>query len=585
MIFENQISIFEAMTLRSQSLKIRFVFAGLVMIAAALLLEPFWLAFAWFAVLVIIQSFDAFTINHLAPNWSEKWRDKVLLTICFFSNWSYGSLSSGLWLTGGVAGQIGAIAFMAAALLHIQNFSYRCAPVFWASVAPYFASFAITTGFELFGGKFSTVEIFAMTLLGVGFCTNLLLAYNHARTMTNNLQAEREAAEAANRAKSDFLATMSHELRTPMNGILGGTELLKRSSPTPDQRDILETLSGAGHALLGLLNDLLDLSKIEAGKMDVEEIPFTPRALVGDMERLWGAAIADKGLTLNIDLADEIPAALIGDPTRLRQILINLLSNAVKFTNVGRIDLTIHAEKNDSDTAIMVIKVADTGIGMSAEAVARVFEPFSQADSSISRRFGGSGLGTVISHRLADLMGGSLSVDSAIGKGTCFTLILPLIGTDNVVLEDDCEKNIEDVSGLRILVAEDHAANRHILARFLEIGGHEVTFTYDGAQAVEAANQQEFDLIILDVRMPVMDGLEALKLIRTSGGANWDQPIIMLSADAMPAEKARGFEMGADDYLTKPIDPRLLFSALAMAKGGRAAFGRVGVETTLGQTA
>lgn len=585
MTFQDQVSVLDAMMQRSKSLRVRFVFATLVMVAAAMMLKPFWLAPLWLGLLVSVQSLDAIAVIRFAPDWPEKWRDHILLMICFFSNWSYCSLSAVLWMAGGEAGQIGAIAFIAAALLHIQNFSYRCPKVFWVSVAPYLGSLTLTTGFELFGNTFSKVEVIAMALLGVGFCTNLLLAYNHARTLTGHLNAEREAADAANRAKSDFLATMSHELRTPMNGILGGAELLKRSNPTADQRDILATLSGAGHALLGLLNDLLDLSKIEAGKMDVEEIPFAPRSLMVDMERLWSATIADKGLTLNINVADEIPAALIGDPTRLRQILINLLSNAVKFTHVGSINISINAEQCKQGRAIMVIKVSDTGIGMSEEAVARIFEPFSQADSSISRRFGGSGLGTVISHRLAGLMGGSLNVSSVVGEGTCFTVILPLIVADQLVIEDDLEKDVEEVDGLRILVAEDHAANRHILARFLELGGHDVTFTEDGAQAVEAAQLQEFDLIILDVRMPVMDGLEALRRIRTRGGANCDQPVIMLSADAMPAEKARGFEMGADDYLTKPIDPRLLFSALAMANGGRAAFGRVGNETGRAQVA
>jgi two-component system, sensor histidine kinase len=585
MAIQDQISVLDAMIIRASSFKLRLVFAGLVMISAGLVLQPSWLSGIWFALLVCVQALDAYLTTQRASNWNPKWRDKALLMICFFSNLSYCWLGTLLWSLGGSAGKIGSIAFMAAALLHIQNFSYRSAPVFWTSIAPYASVLTITTLFEIFGGTISHRELFAMTLLGVGFYTNLFLAYNHARTLTNSLYLEREAAHAANRAKSEFLATMSHELRTPMNGILGGAELLKRSNPTPDQQEIIGTLSGAGNALLSLLNDLLDLSKIEAGKMDIEKIAFAPRSLLVDVQRLYSAEIADKGLTLAIDVSDQLPAALLGDPTRLRQIIINLVSNAVKFTQVGSINLSMLAVKSAEDDATLVVKVTDTGIGMTEAAVARLFEPFSQADSSISRRFGGSGLGTSISHRLATLLGGRLEVHSKVGDGTCFTLYLPLIEAQNEVLEDDSDEELDEALGLAVLVAEDNAANRHILARFLEIGSHDVTFCEDGALAVEAASQRVFDLIILDVRMPVMDGLEALQTIRTNTGPNSDQPIIMLSADAMPEEKARGFAMGADDYLTKPIDPRLLFSALAMANGGRAAFGRVGREANVRQSA
>jgi two-component system, sensor histidine kinase len=585
MAVQDQISVLDAMVIRASSLKLRLLFACLVMISAGLVLEPFWLCVIWFGILVTVQSLDAFTTLRLAPNWAPKWRDRALLAICFMSNLSYCWLGTLLWSLGGTSGKIGSIAFMAAALLHIQNFSYRSAPVFWTSVAPYATVLSITTIFEIFAGSISHRELFAMTLLGVGFYTNLFLAYNHARSLTNNLYLQREAANAANNAKSEFLATMSHELRTPMNGILGGAELLKRSNPTPDQQDILDTVSGAGNSLLSLLNDILDLSKIEAGKMVIEAIAFAPRAVLVDVECLWSCEIADKGLTFNAEVSDQLPGAVVGDPTRLRQILINLVSNAIKFTNTGTIHVSMFVVNSVSGDSTIVVKVRDTGIGMNEEAVARLFQPFSQADSSISRRFGGSGLGTSISHRLAALLGGRLEVQSKVGEGTCFTLYLPLIEAKDYVVEDDSDEALDEAEGLTVLVAEDNAANRHILARFLEIGGHDVTFCEDGALAVEAASQQVFDLIILDVRMPVMDGLEALQTIRAKGGPNAGQPIIMLSADAMPAEKARGFEMGADDYLTKPIDPRLLFSALAMANGGRAAFGRVGRDANVRQSA
>lgn len=398
-------------------------------------------------------------------------------------------------------------------------------------------------------------------------------AISHAR-----LRAAKEAAEAASKAKTDLLAVMSHELRTPLNGLLGAAELLRRSNLEPEQAGHVQMMTESGAVLVSLLNDVLDVSRIEAGRIELEALEADPRRLVEQAVGLWRPHMTQKGLILAIAGLEGLPASIVTDPTRFRQILANLLSNAAKFTERGAVQVEIAVVRTGANAATVQISVRDTGIGMSADQIERLFQPFAQADSSIARRFGGTGLGLAISRTLAELMGGTLTVTSAAGAGSCFTLRLPVVVPrwEGAASPADREHPLEMAGPpLRILAAEDNPVNQRVLAAFLAKGKHDITMVEDGPGALEAAARAAFDLLLLDVQMPGMSGLDVARAVRAGGGANASAPIWMLSANAMASDIAAARAAGADGYLTKPIDPRALHAALdeaaALGRGRHAA--------------
>ncbi len=388
------------------------------------------------------------------------------------------------------------------------------------------------------------------------------------------ITAEGEAREAS-RAKSEFLAAMSHEIRTPMNAVLGMAELLDREDLTDTAREHVDTLRTSGRLLLSILNDLLDLSKIEAGRIEIESIPFEVAAIAEHVRRMWAPRAEEKGLAFSLTLAPDVPATALGDPSRIQQVLFNLASNAVKFTDEGAVAIAIEAGPTDTDgTFELRLRVRDTGLGMDAQTLARLFNPFTQADASTARRFGGTGLGLTISRRLARAMGGDIEVDSAPGLGSEFTLRLATrragpMPARQARIEDGAETGAP-AAALRVLLAEDHPVNQKIALAFLQPFGHDITLVENGALAVEAANAQMFDLILMDIQMPVLDGLEATRRIRAET-PNRATPIVGLTADAFDQQRQRGFEAGMVDYVTKPIDPRALVAAITRAVAGRAA--------------
>ena len=368
------------------------------------------------------------------------------------------------------------------------------------------------------------------------------------------LETARDRANAASEAKSNFLAVISHELRTPMNGVLGAAQLLDHDGLPERDRDFVRIIRGSGEGLLDLLNDLLDVSKMEAGKLELHPQPI---ALEHFQARLIGPCRTQaeaKGLDLRVTLAPDLPRHIVADPIRLGQVVQNLLSNAIKFTETGDVHLTIRSADAGDRSSLSFI-VEDTGPGIAADGQARLFQPFQQLDDSATRRFGGTGLGLTIARRIANQMDGDVVVRSTLGVGSVFTF------TARVERLPDAEPAPapdvaapREAGALRILVVEDHAVNRMILNAWLTAQGHRTELAEDGEQGLAALSRQAFDLVLMDVNMPVMDGLTATRHLRARPGPNAATPVVILSASARREDHEVGLAAGADAYLNKPID-------------------------------
>ncbi len=382
--------------------------------------------------------------------------------------------------------------------------------------------------------------------------------------------------QQASQMKGQFLANMSHEIRTPLNAIIGMTHLSLRDPNIPvKQRDYLEKIQVAARSLLGLINDILDLSKVEAGMLELEDTPFSLRETLSNVITIHQDAADAKGVGLELVYDETVPEFFIGDPLRIGQVLNNLVSNAMKFTRRGRVTLRCGLAETDGTEnggemrdgyAFMRVSVTDTGIGIPEEKIAALFQPFTQADASTSRQYGGTGLGLAISDRIVHLLDGEFAVTSTIGEGTTFSFTMRLLVDDSGAARaeegslDDAFEQLQ-LGGKRILVAEDNAINQVIMQELLAPSGATVIMVDNGLQAVEAAKTQALDLIFMDMQMPVMDGLEATRKIREFAGLG-DLPIIAVTANAMKEDKARGFESGMNDYITKPIEPQHLLAML-----------------------
>ena len=378
--------------------------------------------------------------------------------------------------------------------------------------------------------------------------------------MRLELARQKETAMENARMKAEFLATMSHEIRTPLNGILGMAQLLMDTSLTPQQLRFAQIIADSGNSLLTIVNDILDNSKLEAGKVELESIIFEPRKLLDSVQMLMAERVVEKGLRLYIEVADSVPQKLSGDPTRIRQILLNFLGNAIKFTSRGFIHISMVSDMEGK----LYFSVADTGIGIRKEDRKKLFAEFSQVDSSISRKYGGTGLGLVISRRLVALMQGRIGVRSESGRGSEFWFEIPVMAV-NSQAATDLEKDKENTSlpKMKILVADDNVINQEVLRGILDDSYHEISLANNGQEAVRACTDHLFDVVLMDMHMPDMDGVKAVEQIRLLPGVLGQVPVIGVTASAISADKNRCLEAGMNGFITKPIVQNVLFREIA----------------------
>jgi CheY-like chemotaxis protein len=364
---------------------------------------------------------------------------------------------------------------------------------------------------------------------------------------------------------------MSHELRTPMNGVLGMAHALNQTALAPQQRSYVDMLVRSGDGLMAILNDILDISKIEAGKMEIEQIAFDLRLLGQCIHDLWAETASAKGVRLIYEFDDELPAWGTGDPTRIRQILLNLVSNALKFTVDGEVRLMIRRAA-DAGVDWIEFAVADTGAGLTVDQQAKLFNAFAQAEASTARKFGGTGLGLAICKQLTTLMGGTIALKSEVGSGSIFrvSLRVPPAAPGERLVDLSPAPSLEH---LRVLLAEDNAINQAVARAILEAAGVEILTVLDGEEALAMLRTEAVDVVLMDVHMPKMDGLEAVRRIREGGAGDPDVPIIALTADAMSGHDAKLIEAGFDAVQQKPIRPAELLTAIAAAAGWRGSEG------------
>lgn len=475
-------------------------------------------------------------------------------------NWSVLALL--LWSSGQEPLRLASMAVLATLLIHAQAYSFR-SPVtlLVMGLLPTILWFLLPTAFGGYHGD-------ALIALAFGFPLMLLYlaasARANAKTAAALAAAERRAV-AANDAKTAFLSMVTHELRTPMNGVLGMARALQRTPLNKRQQGYVDTILRSGDGLLAILNDVLDLSKIEAGRMDLEVAAFDLGELGRQSAELYSETAAAKRLELVCAGHPELPARVLGDETRVRQIVLNLLSNALKFTETGSVVLRLTPAPSADGEGGVEITVTDTGPGMTPEQLARLFRPYAQAEASTARKYGGTGLGLSICRKLATMMGGEISVESEFGKGSCFRVWLPLPVAEAVPAEAGEAEEALELPPLRVLVADDNPINLAVARALLEAAGLEIETAANGAEALERLAVETFDLVLMDVHMPAMDGIEAVSRIRAGQAGPADVPVIALTADGFPGEDVRLKAVGFDALQAKPIQPNELFTAIAAA--------------------
>jgi signal transduction histidine kinase/ActR/RegA family two-component response regulator len=546
----------------------------------------------WFAVVVVCQLIDHMLSTPLRRplSGSGDRAEPAALVALYIASMTvnaaiYSALAVFLWFQGGAVGMAFALLSICGSIinnaLQMAKTPRGLIPVLGPPVA-YIIALPLITG--LTSPNHDLIQMALIACGGAVFVLHALMAVKRIWTTNREMQAAVEAAQRANAAKSDFLATISHEIRTPMNAVVAAGGLLRRTALTDEQSGHVEMLGNASEVLLGLLNDVLDLSRIESGKLEVALTPFDLTDKLAAATRLWSAKAAD-GVTLRFE-PDRLPKRIVTDPLRFQQIVSNLLSNATKFTAAGEIVLRGGqiSRLEDTVTEILWIEVEDSGCGMDAETADRVFLSFEQGSSGITRLHGGTGLGLAISRRLTQLLGGTLTVSSRPGQGSIFRLEIPLTlaakaETASVAeARDWTQAGME--AGARVLLAEDHPVNQQIVRMMLEPFGMALTVAANGAEAVALAAGQAFDLVLMDMQMPVMGGVEAAAVIRASAGPNRLTPIIALTANALAEHRAQWAAVGVDTFVTKPVEMQVLLDHVTAALEGEA-----GVERKLAASA
>ncbi len=552
---------------RYRELKTRIALAAFIGATAWFVAPSIWPPI-WFAAVLATQILDMAVFGRFRRQ-PVRAPGRAYLVLCcattVLSVSVYAAITAFLWFRGGEVGKLFAMVQCAGGLLHVSLHMHHVRPILISAVTPhavYFLGLPVFTAIA--------TRQWHELLVGIGgllYMSHLVVAVRQSSSTTAALQNARDSeeqarrkAEVASAAKSDFLAVVSHEIRTPMNAVISAANLLRRTRLDGQQREHVSMLIDAGDVLMGLLNDVLDFSKIEAGKMELESAEMIVRDRLSTVVRLWEPRALANGVRLRLRVAPTVPAAVRTDPLRVQQILFNLMSNAVKFTRDGEITIAV-----GWDGVRLNVAVGDTGCGIPADRLAQIFNSFEQADVGTTRRYGGTGLGLSISRKLAELMGGTLTAESVEGEGATFTLSLPMTVVEAATVAPVRPvETANSLSGRSILAADDHEVNRRILQLLLEPHGCRLTLVENGAEALEAASGQRFDAILMDMQMPVMDGLEATRRIR-AGAVNGSTPVIALTANALDVHRAAWDAAGVHAFLTKPIDPVMLATTLAQA--------------------
>ncbi|MBL7953916.1 MAG: response regulator, partial [Flavobacteriales bacterium] len=392
---------------------------------------------------------------------------------------------------------------------------------------------------------------------------------------TAELSKAKERAERSEKVKQQFLANMSHEIRTPMNAIVGMSNVLRRNEHLPAQQEHLDAIATSSESLLGIVNEILDLSKIEAGRLELEKVPMEPRRVIAGVMEVMRFRAEEKGLVLEATVAEEVPEQVLGDPSRLQQVLMNLVGNAIKFTGTGQVRVLLDVQEHLTEAVMLRATVTDTGIGIAPERLARVFDEFTQAESDHARRFGGTGLGLTICKRLVEMQGGTITARSEVGQGSSFTFTIPyaLDRTESAVgrkggnTQDATHQRVSGRSALRILLVEDNKLNVLVAQEELvnAFPAAQVVVATDGQRALELVRTESYDLILMDVQMPVMDGFEATRAIRALGGDRSRIPIVAMTANVMEAEVQQCKDAGMDGFIPKPFKQEELIAAIERA--------------------
>jgi len=550
---------------RQREIWMRIGFACLITMAAAYASKSPW-PFVWFATVcgaqllnVIVGRAAARDPEHVP---SSGWELRYLAVQCFNSA-TFAAIAAFLWFEGGMVGRLIALVVLMGAQLNFGTQLHTSGRLLWWGSAPYMMSLvALPFITVLVEPGTSVVETGFLILGAMLYILHVLRAVRRREEAALITSAALERAEIASAAKSDFVATMSHEIRTPLNGVLGMVQAMAADPLSATQRQRLDVIRQSGNVLLTLLNDLLDIAKIEAAKLELEDGCIDSHEMATHTREAFQGLAEAKGLALTVSVAKDADGYWQGDPVRVRQVIYNLVSNSIKFTERGGVEVHLDLDP----LGRLRITVVDTGPGMSEGQLANLFDRFVQGDSSTTRRFGGTGLGLAISRELTRLMGGDLTVESELDVGTTFTALLPLSRTDRAPALEATPQPI-DIDGLRILVAEDNPTNRFVIGTLLGQIGLSPHIVEDGEQAYEAWKAQPWDLILMDIQMPVMDGIEASRRIRLDERTQnlRPTPIIALTANAMSHHRTQYEAEGFDGVVPKPIQLQVLLAAMEEA--------------------